>query len=157
MIDVQLKTTEPETVAYIAMQGAYAQIPEAMGRLYGWIAQHGFQPAGMPMTVYLTEPDEGSEADARWQLMAPVAGDPEPSEPDEDGCGIRRIAPHLIASTVYRGPYERIGRAYRELEAWIAANAYELNGPPGEAYLTDPATTHPEEYLTEIRFPVAKR
>lgn len=157
MIDVQLKTTEPETVAYIAMQGAYAQIPEAMGRLYGWIAQRGLQPVGMPMTVYLTEPDAGSEADARWQLMAPIAGDPEPSEPDEDGCGIRRIEPHLIASTVYQGPYERIGGAYRELEAWVAANAYELNGPPGEAYLNDPATTHPEEYLTEIRFPIAKR
>lgn len=156
MIDVEIKTTEPETVAYLPMRGAYSQIPEAMGRLYGWVAQHGLQPGGMPTAVYYTSPDAGPESEAMWELQAPVVGDVAEQPPDEDGCGVKRLEPQLVASTMYRGPYEAIAPTYDELGRWIVANGYAPSGAPSESYLSDPQDTPPEEYLTEVRFPVAK-
>lgn len=38
---------------------------------------------------------------------------------------------------------------------WIAANGYQIAGPFEELYYSDPNTTQPADYLTEIRIPVA--
>lgn len=156
MSDIQLKTTEPETVAYIEMHGAYAQIPEAMGTLYGWVGQHGMQPAGMPGAVYMTDPALGEDT-ALWELHAPLAGTVADVSPDASCCGVKHVEPHLVAFAMHRGPYDTVGSTYSELMLWIENNGYEFAGPPEELYLSDPNTTAPSDYLTEIRIPVAKR
>lgn len=156
MIDVEIKTVEPEVVAFVAMRGPYNQVPDAMGRLYRWVASQGLAPAGMPRAVYLTAPGETPESEAAWEVMTPVSGDPPESAADEDGCGVRHVGAQLVACTTYIGPYELIAPTYRELGAWVTANGYAFAGPPSELYLSDPATTLPEAYLTEIRFPVAR-
>lgn len=156
MIDVELKTTEPATVAYISMHGPYSQIPDAFGRLYGWVAQHGMQPTGMPMAVYYTAPDAGPESEAVWELQTPLAGDPAAQACGPDGCGVKRVDAQRVATTMYRGPYDFIEAAYRDLQAWVTTNGYTVDGPPAEVYFSDSATTPPEDYLTEIRVPVAK-
>ncbi len=153
MIDVEIKTIEPETVAYVAMTGPYSQMPEAMGRLYGWIAQHGIQPTGMPGGVYLTTPDATSEA--RWEVQTAVAGAPDVSPPDEFGCGVRRNEGMSVAYAMHRGPYETVGETYGQLGHWVTTNGYRLVGPPQEVYLSDPADSNPEDYLTEVRMPIA--
>ncbi|MRR11199.1 AraC family transcriptional regulator, partial [bacterium] len=56
MSEIAVRDTEPMDVAYTAMSGPYARIPEALGRLYGWIAGRGLRPEGMPAAVYLTMP-----------------------------------------------------------------------------------------------------
>lgn len=156
MIDVEIRMTEPITVAYLPMKGAYNQVPEAMGTLYGWTAQHGFTPVGMPTTVYYSTPGSGPESEALWELQAPLAGDPAEQPSDDDGCGIKRIESHQIASTMYKGPYELISPTYDELGRWVGTNGFVMAGPPSEVYYSDPADTRPEDYLTEIRFPVIK-
>lgn len=156
MIDVQLKTTEPETVAFISMQGPYDLIPEAMGQLYGWAGQHGLQPVGMPGSVYYTDPAAGM-ADAIWEIHTPIAGDRPDTEPDEAHCGIKHVYPQLVAFAMHRGPYETVGSTYSELATWVEANGFEVIGPPEELYFSDPETTAPSDYLTEVRFPVAKK
>lgn len=156
MIDVQLKTTDPETVAFISMHGPYEQIPDAMGRLYGWVGQHGMQPVGMPAGVYLTDPAAG-QADAIWELHTPLAGDLPDTPADESHCGIKHVYPQLMAFTMHCGPYEAIESTYGELTTWIATNGFEIVGPPEELYFSDPETTAPADYLTEIRIPVAKK
>jgi AraC family transcriptional regulator len=155
VLDVQVKTSNPVVVAYLSMRGPYDQIPEAMGRLYSLVAQRGLQPDGMPAGVYLDDPQVVGPQDARWELQAPLAGDP--AETSEPGFGIKRVAPHLVASAMYRGSYDKIGPAYMELAQWIGANGYDVVGPSYELYLSDPETTAPEDYLTEIRFPIAPR
>ena len=74
-LSVELKTAAAACVAYLPMTGPYAQIPAAMGRLYGWVAGHGLVPGGMPSGVYLTDPAEGEAtatsggwlATSRWE------------------------------------------------------------------------------------------
>ena len=155
MIDVEVKTTDPSVVAYVEMSGPYDQIPAAMGQLYGWVAEKGLEPVGMPSGVYLTEPGATAETEAAWEVRAPVAGEPDDCAPDESGCGIKRVEPCLMACAMHVGPYEEIGGTYDELVAWTGENGYRIVGPPEESYFSDPATTAPEEYLTQIRFPVA--
>lgn len=155
MLEVDLKTTEAQTVAFIPMRGAYSQIPEAMGRLYGWIAQHGLRPAGMPSGVYFTDPATVPEAEAAWEVRAPIAGEHADVAPDESGVGVKRLTPMLVAYGVFRGPYEEIAPAYAEIGAWITANGYQVAGPPWETYQSEPSTP-PQDTLTEICFPVAR-
>jgi len=151
-LGVTLKTTEPACVAFLTMSGPYAQIPDAFARLYAWIGDRGLVAAGAPSAVFLTDPAEG-EAAARWELRAPLAGEQADAPADGSGCGIKHVAPHLVASATWRGPYERIAPAYEELATWILTSDYALEGPPEELYASPPATAA-EEQLTEVRLPV---
>lgn len=155
MIEPQIKQTEPMTVAFLSMRGAYDQIPQAMGQLYGFVTASGWTPTGMPHAVYFTPPDAGPESEAEWELWAPVTDAPE-SGPDENGLGAKRVPPTLVASAMHKGSYEGVETTYRELGEWVAAEGYRMVGAPMEIYYSDPAEVGPEEYLTEIQFPVAK-
>jgi effector-binding domain-containing protein len=156
MIEVTVKETEPVTTAFIRKRGSYDQIPMAMGALYNWVGEHGLTPAGMPSGVYLTAPDATAEQSAEWELRTPLAGDPVPCEPDGTGCGVARVPSHLVASTMYRGPYDSIAPTYIELSEWVGSHGYHVAGPPEELYYSDPDTTPPDEYLTEVRLHVAR-
>lgn len=156
MIEIDTKKTEPVTVAYVLMTGPYSRIPEAMGRLYGWIAQHGLRPLGMPSAVYFTPPDAVAPGEPEWEVRAPLAsGSPEIPVDDSD-CGVKHVESALVAYTLHRGPYETIAPAYEALQSWVPVNGFRFAGPPEEVYFSDPSNTAPEDYLTEIRFPIEK-
>jgi effector-binding domain-containing protein len=157
MFEPEIKTVESETVAFVEMQGPYAQIPEGYGRLYGWVAQHGMTPEGMPKAVYLTAPDQVPEEQARWELWAPVAEGTAEQPTDDSGCGVKRVGERLVASAMHTGPYETIGETYEPLGQWLFGQGYAIAGPSEEVYFSDPEEVPPEEYVTEVRFPVAKR
>lgn len=154
MAEPRVVTTEPMTVAFIEMQGAYSQTPEGFGRLYGWIEQHALRPAGMPAAVYLTIPSEVPEEMARWELWAPVDGDLVESAPDDSGMGIKHVPAALAVSATHVGPYETIEPTYREVWDFMSAEGYAPAGPPIERYFSDPAEVPPEEYVTEVTIPV---
>lgn len=148
-----VKSTDPVLVAFVSMRGPYSQIPEGYGRLYGWAQQSGLTPTGMPSAVYLTDPATVPESEAAWELWAPVAGGDERAV-NEEGLGVKRVPSMKVASLMYKGPYETLGSAYEQLAAWLGQQQLVPAGPPMETYFSDPDTTAPEEYLTEIMFPV---
>jgi len=155
-MNVEVKMTEPVTVAFKQMSGAYSQIPEALKSLYVWAATHFMQPAGMPSAVYYTAPEETAEEDARWEVYTPLARDSKPRDPDKKGCGVKHVGTHLVAATMHKGPYDEVSDTYLALAAWVEDNGYRMAGPPEESYLSNPKDTAPEDYLTEIRFPITK-
>jgi effector-binding domain-containing protein len=155
-MNVEIKTTEPQTVAFIQMHGEYSQIPDAMKRLYMWTGMRGMQPAGAPSAVYYTLPEGDDQSAAEWEVYTPVARNPEPRVADKKGRGVRRVEPMQVAATLHKGPYETIADTYYALQAWLTENGYYMAGAPEESYLSDPKDTAPEEYLTEVRFPIAK-
>lgn len=154
MTECAVRAYGPETCATLAMQGPFDQMPEAFGKVYGWLQAEGHTPQGMPVTVYLNDPAEVEPADARWELRAPIESDAVERGPDEQGRAIKRIPPMTVAITVHRGPYDQVAAAYQRLMAWIAAQRLEVVGPPMEAYLNDPGEVSPNEYLTEVMVPV---
>lgn len=156
MAEPVIKRTEPTTVAYLPMTGPYSQIPEAMGRLYRWVMEGPLEPAGMPIGVYLTDPAEVPEAQAAWEVWAPIAGEEAEVRPDESGVGVKPVPVMTVASIMHRGPYEDVGRTYDRLMTWIGEQGYEVAGPPMEVYYSDPDEVAPEDYLTEVRLGVRK-
>jgi len=156
-IQVTVKQTEPMTVAFIGMWGPYTQIPEAFGKLYQWIGQKGYVPSGPPLGLYLNAPGQIPEDQLLWELRSPIAGDVALSEPDEQGLGVKHLAAIQVASTMHKGPFEKVEETYKALAEWVVQNGYEMSGPPEEVYFSNPAETRPEDLLTEIRFPVRKK
>jgi AraC family transcriptional regulator len=154
MQEPSIKQVEAQTVAFKVMRGAYAQTPEGLGELYGWIGQQGLRPTGMPQAVYFTMPDSTPEAEAIWELWAPIEPGTAEAEPDQRDIGIRQIEAQTVASIMHKGPYDQVGPAYERLFAWIPMQGRQVCGPPRELYLNDPGEAAPEEYLTEIQVPV---
>ena len=154
MLEPRTVQSEPMTVAYLEMRGAYGQIPEGYARLYEWLAAVGFTPEGMPRAVYHTDPAQVPESEARWELWAPVAPGPLPQASDDQGRGVKVVSARTLVTVIHKGTYESIGTTYEALWGWMAERGCELTGPPEESYLTDPAEVPPEEYLTEVAFPI---
>lgn len=155
-IDVALKTTSPQTAAYISMKGPYTKVQQAFGTLFGWVAQRGLVPAGPPSGAFFNAPGELPEDQLLWELRCPVAGDVSAEGPDDKGLGIKRLEAAQVAATMHRGPFDKVGAAWDALSSWIDANGYRIAGPGVETYLSDPGTTRPDDLLTEVAFPVRK-
>jgi effector-binding domain-containing protein len=155
MVDVEIKEAPAMTVAFLAMRGPLGQIPTAMGALYRWVTEQGMAPRPMPTCVSCRVPPEVPVEDSVWEVWSPVAPGAAEVEQNADGLGIRHVVAATVASTMYTGPYEMIGPVYTQLMEWIAANGYEIAGPPRELYYSHPETP-PDETVTEIQFPVRK-
>ena len=144
-------------VAYLPMHGPYDQMPDAFGRLYAWISEHGLKATGAPTAVYYNIASDPSGADAIWELQASLKDDIAEDEPDEHGVGVKRTPPMEVVSTIHKGPYDSVTPTYQALWDWVEDNGYELAGPPMERYLNGPdEVSSPDEYLTEIIMSIEK-
>lgn len=76
-----------------------------------------------------------------------------------DGCGehISRLAPGLCCFATHIGPYDDFTRCYSALMEWIENEGYTVAGPPFELYIKGcESNVAPNEYVTEIYFPIKK-
>ena len=144
----------PLSCATLAMHGPFDQMPAAFGTVYGRLQAAGHVPQGMPVAVYLNDPAVVAPADAVWELRAPIEDGAQEYGPDDAGFAIKRIPAMTVAAVVHQGPYDEVGPAHGRLMAWIAERGLVVVGPPMEAYLNDPASASPDQYLTEIMVPV---
>jgi len=156
-MEVTIKKTEPFTVAFISVKGPFSLINDSFGKLFAFIGEQGFIPAGPPSGLYFNSPAQVAEDELLWELRVPIAGTCDPSGPDERGLGFKNIGEAAVAAVIHRGPFNNIAETYQGLGAWIEGNGYEIAGPCEEVYLTEPGNTPPAELMTEIRFPVVKR
>lgn len=63
----------------------------------------------------------------------------------------------LSLKMVFQGPYQNTGRAHDSILQYINRNNYTLTGAPWEVYITDPTVVkNPQNYLTEVYYPVGK-
>ena len=63
-----------------------------------------------------------------------------------------------VASCIYQGSYTRITEVYAAVIAWMEANGYEPAAPMFNIYHVSPhETQNPDEFVTEICYPVKKR
>lgn len=128
-------------------------ISEDIGRIYGQIYSYlehaGAQPAGVPFARY----HEMSEHEIDLEAGVPV----EESMPGNDQVKPSTLPGGPVAVVWYTGPYgEGMGLAYEAISQWIDANSYEPVAGPWEVYWTDPNETAPEDYRTEIVWPIRK-
>lgn len=63
-----------------------------------------------------------------------------------------------IASATYRGSYDQINQVNEAVAKWVEDNGYEYDGLSFNIYHVSPyETDNPEEYVTEICYPVKKK
>ena len=56
------------------------------------------------------------------------------------------------------GSYANITSIYARQQEWAESNGYDFIRSPFELYITEPnATNTPDDYITEIYYPVIKR
>lgn len=55
----EVKTVPPTQTAGVTLVGSYEKISEEYGKLYTWIREHGYRPAGPLLEVYLVHPGSG--------------------------------------------------------------------------------------------------
>jgi len=137
--EVALKRVEPSTNAFVSMKGSFDQIPTAFHRLFGWIGERGYVPAGPPVGVYFNDPGQVPVEDLRWEIHCPISGEVVAAGPDERGLGVRRMEGAEYASAIHRGPYDQVGPTWAGVAEWIARNGYEIINAPQEVYLSDPS------------------
>ncbi len=133
-------------------QAYEAMMTKAFGSLTGWM-QAGNNPMGPAMAIYHEDPTSTAVKDLTCTVAFPAAKDAK----GNDQIKVEEMAEYDAAVVQYTGDYNESGPIWNALQKWITDNGYIMAGAPMEVYLKGPHETQkPEEYLTEIRWPVKK-
>jgi effector-binding domain-containing protein len=152
--EVVIKKAEPTQVA--AVRGIvknYQSVGTLIEELFAEMGKNQIAPAGPVITVYYDH--EYKEKDVDVEAAVPITSN------DAELSGrvtVRELEGYEeLASLTRVGPYDDFTPAYQELMDWVQSNGYQIIGPNREIYLRGPeANIAPEEYVTEIQFPVTK-
>lgn len=151
---IEIKAVETMRVACIRDTVAnYQSAGPVFEEVFAEVGSRGLSPAGPPLWLYY---DEGyKEQDVDVEVAVPVQAT---ETVDEGRFKIRDLPAHdSVAALLRKGPYDDFTPAYQTLMNWIEDNGYRIIGPNREIYLQGPESElPPEEWLTEIQFPVAQ-
>ncbi|WP_102272481.1 MerR family transcriptional regulator [Cytobacillus massiliigabonensis] len=150
-LEVQLVETQPMNLLYIRQMMSSDDFADGYGkyfsRLYEKIAAEKLTLLGTPMTIYHS-PEYN-----------PAGNDTEFAIPIKEGIkGTRDLTGSLCAKSVLKGSYSELTSVYARLREWAENEGYELVNSPFEVYITDPYQANvPEDFITEVYFPVKKK
>jgi len=148
--NVILKEVDSIKVMSVRGIGPYSIIGALIGELGKFAGENHIRIAGPPICV--CHDKEYKETDADLEVCFPVATDFESTERIE----CEELPAHEMATLIHKGPYDTLGESYGKILAWINENGYQIIDWSREVYLSDPEQVSPEEYITEIQFPVRK-
>jgi effector-binding domain-containing protein len=153
-IKVQLKTTEPRTVALIKSKGPYTGIPAMIDRLYAELEKGGYVICGPLMTVFFNDPSKTPPEELLWDVRIPVTNPGDMRSADEGKLGFGYQGPAYVAYTYHVGPYETIAEAYNTLFDWARTNRYDVTG-----FVTETRWSAPDakNVVTEVWLPVNEK
>lgn len=128
-------------------------VSEDLGRIYGqifsYLQETGTQPAGVPFAWYHDMSENEIDLEAGVPVAQPMSGN--------DQVKPSTLPGGPVAVVWYIGPYgEGMGAAHETISQWMGPNGYEPGAGPWEVYWTDPEETLPEDYKTEIVWPIRK-
>lgn len=133
-------------------EGAYIHLVDEVA---DHMRKHGLSKAdvtGPVVDVWYDAPDDLPE-EMRVAVIIPTDSD----IPSTDRIQIGELpAVEQMASVVHRGSFATIGPAYETLLKWIEQNGYRLDGPSRGIYLQYERGGDPNEYVTELQFPIAR-
>ncbi len=148
------KKLETTTVICKQHQGSYDEIGSVYRELYEWVGKNDVKTAGAGFTVFLSPPNELDWNSTLFEVCIPVEAAPEGIR----DVSVKEVPGCRVASAVVKGPYSEVPAHYTEMLAWLSAMGLAIEGPPREVYLKRPkadGSDDPEEFLTEIQFPIA--
>lgn len=97
---------------------------------------------------------EYKEADVDVEIQKSVRG----TYPDTEHVKFKTVPAVQVASATFRGSYDKIGEVNEAVAAWIEDNGYAFDGLFFNIYHVTPhETRHPDEFVTEVCYPVRKK
>lgn len=149
-LQIKVKTTEKIRFLYLENAGSYAELGPVFGQLMQYSMGKGI--SGMPMGIFYDDPFVVPEESLRCEIGIPVSEDFEPDPPFK----VKEIPSQEVAYAVFKGPYDQIAKEYGKIRAWAQEQGYTVVGPVMEIYLEGGEGVPESEFVTEVRFPVAK-
>jgi len=152
MIDTpQITQSAAQMTAVIRLTIPRAEIRTVMGpgigELMATVAAQGIAPAGPWFNHHLKMQPDIFDFEISVPVTRPVVA-------------AGRVTPgHLratkVARTIYHGPYEGLGAAWGEFDAWIAANGHKPAPNLWECYVAGPESNpDPVTWRTELNRPL---
>ncbi len=133
-------------------------LPGGFKRLYAiinaYLDQHHVQHMQPPLLLLHSrsvQRDDGLYIDA--EAAIPLSTE----LPGNEQISIRTLPAGLMASTIHTGNDLSLGQAYAALYRWIKNNDYKVISPPRLVYLQRGEQMPPDQYVTEVQFPVGKQ
>jgi effector-binding domain-containing protein len=151
--DIVLKNIEPIRVATLRDTiPSYSEQGHLWNELVEHIGKHGAKIVPPCMVIYHDTGYKEETVDA--EVIEPVIGE----LPDTDRIKIKVLeGVNEMATVVHKGAFQTLHMAYNAISKWIEDNRYEIAGAQRELYLKGEwLTDDPNEYITEIQFPVKK-
>ncbi|SDH48814.1 MerR family transcriptional regulator [Desulfosporosinus hippei] len=150
-LKVELKEREPIMVISRRAMTRMENVSVIIGKVFEDMYRMNLQPSGPVMTVYYDKEFDAENTDL--EVCIPVNNKVNVEKSDK----LKVFKGGLTAYTKFVGPYSRLGEAYAKVMKWIEDNGYKNSGEPYDIYLTGPgATSNPDEFVTEVYFPVTK-
>lgn len=106
------------------------------------------------LCVALFYDGEYKERDVDVEIQKSVKG----TYPDTEHVKFKTMPQVEVASAVCKGGYDQISEVNAAVAAWVEANGYTYNGVAFNIYHVSPhETKNPEEFVTEVCYPVRKK
>jgi effector-binding domain-containing protein len=153
MLDTpQITQTPAQQTAVIRVTVPREDVQKVMGpgikELMSTVAAQGVGPAGPWFTHHLRKPSDTFD----FEICVPVTAPVTPTGRVEPG---HRPA-MKVAQTVYSGPYEGLGPAWGEFDAWVKASGHRPAADLWEVYVAGPESgPDPANWRTELNRPLA--
>lgn len=149
----QVAKTTAQPIAFIRVTVPRSEIRQVMGpgcqELFAAVAAQGSAPAGPWFTHHLRMDPQVFDFEISVPVVAPIA----PKGRVRAG---ERPAVRVVRS-VYQGPYEGLGAAWGEFDAWIAAEGHRAGPELWECYVVGPESSpDPAAYRTELSRPLLR-
>lgn len=105
-------------------------------------------------TIAMFHDGEYKESNVEVEVQKSVKG----TYPNTENVVFKTEPPVLIASAICKGSYEQMNRVNETVAHWVQDNGYDFCGPSFNIYYVSPhETQNPEEYVTEVCYPVRKK
>jgi effector-binding domain-containing protein len=147
----QITQTADQQTAVIHVTVPRPEMQKVMGpgvkELMETVAAQGVGPAGPWFTHHLRRPTDTFDFEISVPVTAPVA-------PAGRVKGSQWPA-MKVARAIYRGPYEGLGDAWGEFDAWVKAQGLKPAADLWEVYVAGPESgSDPADYRTELNRPL---
>jgi effector-binding domain-containing protein len=133
-------------------KGPISNFGDKIGELTQFLQMQNIAPMGPLIGVYYSDPNMTKPEDLMWEIGFPVM-----ESNAQDPLRFKQWTFTTVLEGTYTGPYDKLAGIYAEMLAWLDANGYVQAGPIMEKYLSDPNSTRPEDYKTEIWIPCRKK
>jgi len=113
----------------------------------------GDRATGVPFAMWHDVSGNEPHQTFDMEVGTPIFRGAEPSGPVQ----LSQLPGGNVLQVTYKGHYDGLSAAYKEVFEWMHANRYEPSGAPWDSYLDDPAKTGTDECRTLICWPVRVR